>query len=644
MRRTALLLAVAALAATTRAATAPLDARQDATLDAVARAIESGPLRARCAEGLESLRRREPIKSPEDSGFAFLPLGRGRELLRLDCATEAYNRQSLFFAIDAGLPAGAAPPVLAFPRAHPPRRTDYRIFANPRDFNPESAVLYDFDKMLGDGSGGYYAEYAIDREDFVPTLRFAAEKKDADHTEYYSFERGRVPRGPHWIRYRPEPRARGCVIALADLKFDRPDDVACPAAAAALGGHEVRRDAEGGLLPWTSWNAALDREVEFYLRAPRDHGYPIFATVTFLDGTWKPTERTDTIPSTQNGMGIISYLKFYALRGGKDARVLDVARSMGDFLLAESPTPDAGKYPRFTRSTGRRGYFRQPADAGTQADRPYEIEPDKGGVAGYALVLLSDATKDPRYLAQALRNARALAANQQTGDFAHSPWPFRADYRTGEPRGPVSGDMAYILRLYDALLERGYPEFRAPRAALWAWIKHEQIPSAARDGALFAQFFEDHDTPTNRTAWAPLNLARYLLEKKDALDPDWKKDAGTLVEFVRRTFTHVEAGTTVCHEQDEDHDAWGGVNSTYGAVLALYAKAADSRPLADEARRALDFTLYAIDEKGRPRDLPAHADLGGWQEDANTDVLHNYVDALRAYPTWGEAPADGSAP
>jgi len=417
-----------------------------------------------------------------------------------------------------------------------------------------------------------------------------------------------------------------------------------PAAApAALGGHEIRRGADGGLRPWTSWNEALDREMEFYLRAPRDHGYPVFATATFLDGNWKPTERTDAIPATQNGMGILSYLEYDALRGGKNPRLLAAARAMGDYLLKEDLTPDSGKYPRFTRSTGRRGRFPQPPDSGSQADRPYEIEPDKGGLAGYALVLLADATKERKYLEQALRNARALAANQRPGDAAHSPWPFRADWRTGEPRGPVSGDSAYVLRLYDALIERGHAEFAAPRAELWRWVSDEQIPSAAKDGALFAQFFEDHDSPGNRTAWAPLNLARYLLERKESLDPRWREDAGVLVEFVRRSFTHVEAGATVCHEQDEDRDAWGGVNSTYGAVLALYAQATGSEALAREARQALNFTLYAIDESGRPRDLPTHAELGGWQEDAHTDVIHNYVDVLRAHPDWGLPDKPGPA-
>jgi hypothetical protein len=407
------------------------------------------------------------------------------------------------------------------------------------------------------------------------------------------------------------------------------------AARPIIAGHTAKFDSQGRLLPWISWKQALSLEMHFYQQCPHDHGYPRFVSDTFLDGGWNPQpDRTDTIPATQNGMGILSYLKYYEFTEHRSAATLALARSMGDYLVKEASTPPTGKYPRFTRSTGRRGMFPQPADSGSQSDHPYEVEPDKGGISGYALLRLYQATSDSSYLEQALHIARVLVANQQTGDATHSPWPFRADYRTGEPRGAVSSNMTYILRLYEALIHRGHTEFAAPRAALWQWIKTFQIPSARGNGELFAQFFEDHDSPRNRNAWAPLNLARYLLEQKEALDADWLADSGALVEFVRSNFTHQEFGVTVCHEQDEDHDAWGGINSTYGAVLALYAKARNSKALASEAHQALNFTLYSVDDQGRPRDLFKSQALGGWQEDAHTDVIHNYLDALTAYPDW----------
>jgi hypothetical protein len=406
---------------------------------------------------------------------------------------------------------------------------------------------------------------------------------------------------------------------------------------AKLGSHIATYAPDGSLLPWTSWEDALDREMNWYLKCPIEDGYPRFVWMTFMDGNYQPiAEHKDTIPAMQNGVGIISYLKYYRYKGRANPKVLEFARYMGDYLLKESNTPNTGKYPAFTRSTGIRHALPQPPNSGTQDDHPYEIQPDKGAIAGYALALLYEETKDKRYLDQALHNAQVLAANQKPGDDTHSPWPFRADFRTGEPRGPVSGDMVFILRLFDKMIDLGHPEFRDPRAAVWTWIKTKQIPNAAKDGYLWVEFFEDHHSQRNRTAWTPLNTARYLIEKKEALDPEWEQDARTLIEFVGRTLTNVRFGVAVSGEQDEDRDPWGGINSTYGAVLAMYSAATGSPVYRRVAQQALTFCLYAVDENGDPRDSILNPNPGGWQEDAHTDKVHNIIDALEAFPEWGK--------
>jgi hypothetical protein len=360
--------------------------------------------------------------------------------------------------------------------------------------------------------------------------------------------------------------------------------------------------------------------------------------MTFMDGNYELIEGRDSfIPATQDGMGIISYLKYYAYTGKTSPWVLDLARTMGDYLVKESVTPDGGKYPRFSRSTGLACQTPQAPDCGEQRDDPYEIEADKGGIAGYALALLFVETQDQKYLDQAIQNARVLATNRRPGDETHSPWPFRADYRTGAGRGEVSGNMVYILRLFDKLIELGYPEFSAPREELWAWIKTTQIPNVKKDGLLWVQFFEDHDELDNRTAWAPLNMARYLIEEKDSLDPDWRQDARDLIEFVNRRFTSVRFGVAVCGEQDYDKNHWGGILSIYGAVLAMYSAATGSDEYKAVARQAMNLCLYAVDEDGCPAD---RADIakprGGWVEDAHTDKIHNVLDALAAFPEWGK--------
>jgi hypothetical protein len=108
-----------------------------------------------------------------------------------------------------------------------------------------------------------------------------------------------------------------------------------PLMARQLSNHRAVYDAHGILQPWTSWHDAIQREVEWYLKCPVENGYPRFVYTTFMDGNCEPIpNRPSFIPATQNGMGIISYLKYYRFTGSKDTRLLRMARFMGDYLAS----------------------------------------------------------------------------------------------------------------------------------------------------------------------------------------------------------------------------------------------------------------------------------------------------------------------
>ena len=73
----------------------------------------------------------------------------------------------------------------------------------------------------------------------------------------------------------------------------------------------------------------------------------------------------------------------------------------------------------------------------------------------------------------------------------------------------------------------------------------------------------------------------------------------------------------------------------YGAVLALYTKATGSNEYKGIAFQALNYALYSIDDDGCPSEAVWKGKRrGGWQEDAHTDKLHNFVDAMTAFPEW----------
>ena len=158
-----------------------------------------------------------------------------------------------------------------------------------------------------------------------------------------------------------------------------------------IGFHEAVYDDAGKLLPWTSWDEILRLEMEWYLGCPSgEKDYPVYFYATSMDDDFEPY-CTDFIPATQLGMGVVSYVKYWRYLGKSDRRVMKQALRMGDFLIDECLTPDEGAYPRFPRSTG--DFTTLPIERSAQGDAthgPNVIEPDKGGIVGYAfLVLLS---------------------------------------------------------------------------------------------------------------------------------------------------------------------------------------------------------------------------------------------------------------
>lgn len=398
-----------------------------------------------------------------------------------------------------------------------------------------------------------------------------------------------------------------------------------------------------GLVPWTTWENALDREMNWYLRAPvNEHGYPSYVHITFMDENYQ-AYRNDFIPATQDGMGIISYLKYWEYTDKSNPRVLEVARKMGDYLVKEANTPDEGAYPQFTRSTGFCNEF--PLAQSSQNDADYGknvIEPDKGGIAGFALLELYKVTNEKSYFNQANHNAQILVKNMRKGDAMHSPWPFRVDAVTGKYWGERSANMVYILRLFDRLIEMGHNEFKPARQELWSWITNFQFKAPEdRAHSLWVQFFEDQPKEDNRNAWAPLNMARYLIEKKDQLDPQWKVHAEQCIQFAIRNFGMERPGGVTCvGEQDTDRRAWGGINSTFGAVCAMFYAAGGGEQYRDLAFRNLSWMTYFIREDGVVCDQTGEWNWlreGGWQEDCHTDVIHNFMDALKAVPEWANA-------
>ena len=133
-----------------------------------------------------------------------------------------------------------------------------------------------------------------------------------------------------------------------------------------------------------------------------------------------------------------------------------------------------------------------------------------------------------------------------------------------------------------------------------------------------------------------MELARYLIEAKTGLDQNWLELATDLFNFAIDILGRKSEGnTTLVGEQDEDKNPWGGANSRLGSVAALLSCAGGPSYLARLAQNNLAWMSYFVDTDGCPSAMTyivgSIPPRGGWQEDAHTDVLHSFVDALRAF-------------
>ncbi len=220
-------------------------------------------------------------------------------------------------------------------------------------------------------------------------------------------------------------------------------------------------------------------------------------------------------------------------------------------------------WPLVPRSTGFRLEF--PLKCASSYDLLFgcdTIEPDKVAIAAYALLRYHQVTGDKSALDAAVHSATILAATQIDGNSTHAPWAFRVNAADAlAVNGFKSGDSAFPLRLYSALVQAGHSQFAPNLSRLWAWVLHVQLESlnAANHsspdyGNQFVNFHEDiaAGDDENRNSWTALELARFLIESRSTgILPNWRVHVQQLIDYSLRLFSHSQIGnTTLMGEQD----------------------------------------------------------------------------------------------
>jgi hypothetical protein len=207
--------------------------------------------------------------------------------------------------------------------------------------------------------------------------------------------------------------------------------------------------------------------------------------------------------------------------------------------------------------------------------------------------------------------------------------------------GKFEANVSYACRLFDgleAIGQKGNGKYKATRNAVWNWLKTYVIPFD--DGSKWLDFFEDHmgDEP-NSTQINALETVRYLLEQKQAADPDWFNLSGKIIKQVLRRWslsTEDVQGFICIAEQDNDRSPYNSHTSRLGSILAMYYEAGDDQAYLEMAYHSLCYGAYSVEDDGFASTY-YKKETAAWTSDSFGDFIGHFVYAFGAVPEWAGA-------
>ncbi|MDX2056030.1 MAG: hypothetical protein SFV15_26750 [Polyangiaceae bacterium] len=401
--------------------------------------------------------------------------------------------------------------------------------------------------------------------------------------------------------------------------------------------HQPRYDAEGKLLPWLwdehgPFHSQMRLISDWWLSVPQHNGWPIWCTAAKIRRNHE--QFGGAVPACTCAMTMLAFVNYYQYTG--EPRHLALARLAGDFLINQALTPSHFRaWPRFPWPAGKTG-DPNPDGSGHPFCSAGQIMPDKGAMAGLGLVRLYQAVGDSRYLQAAQSIARVLVANAVASSPHRSAWPFRAEADSGKPLdGPLCGNQMYVVRLLDALLELNAlerpDEAQRVRNDVWLWL--ENVVIADQSGDKWQHFFEDHSgDEDNATALSALETAKYLLNRREALTPNWQRLVHQIIQTVEGRWTVHEGSYRAIAEQDRDRSPYNSHTARLAAVYAGYFEHTGDESLKKSALSSLAYAGYSVNTDGFADTYYLH-DVA-WTTDSFGDLLIHFNEVLTSVPEW----------
>ncbi len=403
--------------------------------------------------------------------------------------------------------------------------------------------------------------------------------------------------------------------------------------------HDVKTDADGGIVPWFDPrpSVAYDHDLRLlwgFWKGMRTcgNGIPYY----LQHQVWKETEDDPRgIGGDQIDMAIDSWNLLYGYLGD-EALHRDMVM-MADFWLAHGMSPGDLRYGNLPYPYDLEvcsGRF----DGDMRGGKGY-LQPDKAGSFGRELVLLYKMTGKTKYLDAAATIADRLAATATAGDAEHSPWGFRVDAATGRPAdGTKDGRVVQAsyttnwtptLDLLSELiaLKKGHAAGYGKTAGLVrAWL--ERYPLSTNK---WGPFFEDIGTAEySDTEINADTMAAYILEHPE-WGPEGKAEARRILEWTEerlgnRNFAALHV--TPINEQTRYQVPGNSHTARHAWVRLLYCEKTGDCGDREEQVRRLNWATYSVSDDGRNR----YPNDDIWLTDGYGDYVRHYLRAMASMP------------
>ncbi len=399
--------------------------------------------------------------------------------------------------------------------------------------------------------------------------------------------------------------------------------------------HDVRVDADGGIVPWSgdAPSQAYDRNIRaiwnFWIHMRTcPNGVPYY----LQHQVWMPDHDDERgLGGDQINMALDSWSLLYGYLG--DPAVAQNMIMMADYWLDHGMSRAKDTWPNlpFPYNTDvHSGRY----DGDMRAGKGY-LQPDKAGSFGAELVMLYKMTGNSRYLDAAVKIADSLAAKVSPGDADHSPWPFRVNATTGEVatdkqfKASYTSNWSPTLLLFSGLqeLHKGHTDAYTHAASLvTVWIK--KYPIATNK---WGPFFED--IPTANYSDTEINadtMAAYILDH-----PQWDANgtaqahailAWSMSRLGNHTFEKLkvvpmneQTAYLVPGNSHTSRHAWAGL---------LYCETSGDCASKEQDIRRLNWATYMVDKDGKNR----YPNDDIWLTDGYGDYVRHYLRAMASAP------------